>query len=1143
MDTQNIVYQARVNVDSSGLKAAKKEAERLRSELEALTPATEQFNQALKNLQDANKRVAKESQQSTKAAAESQQAYKDFADTVATAAKDGDVANEKLKKSAEDASKVISRSFDRTNATLGELQQRQKELKNARLEVPLDSAAFASATKQLGEITGEIKTYQKEVGQIAKGTRDATEVINEEFTAVGKSLSDLIQRQKDLKKARLDVPIDSDEYARASKELRILNDGIKEFRKEGREAVKPAEQFNKAIEDSDKVLKASSRSINDIEGALKSVRKAIKNVATDSKEFEELAARSEELQEQLQNAREAGNESTGAFGRLTRAFDGLNTTLKASIIGFIVGVLVELIQNSRALEPVLNTVSDLFAVLNKALKPVLDALTKILVPILEALFPLLEVLSIPLQLLADGLQLITPLFEALGDVIGAVLSPLKSLGEALGSTFSSDEVVELNKRTRELETNLARAEAAAEKLRGEREALLTVAESEGVAEEKRLELFQRAARLAERESRTRIDAARERVELLRDDIRLNGESQEKLQELAEAEQELATQRADANALQADIQGKILDNAVAIAESETLTLAEKLKQIDASFKQVSLQEEQRLKTLEQKKAEVDLTEELIRQNETRLRGLGIFDQALAEVDKRRAEAVEDIEEQTIKIEALEKRRIQTIDTARQASFDRFAEGLQENVELQNQLAEQQIRAQQRVAEDERRALSERVAALREAERIQLEIILRTADAEIQLAEGNEQRIKVIRARVKEDLQDLREESREAIQEIQGNIDSVNNSPALTLEFDAEGAVKQAQNIVAELKPIGKEVSGIEGQFAGLKKNFRELLSEGGFVGVAQAAVDGIQATFDAVVQPLAEIFDQLDERRKEQLEKQKQAAEERIAIEQEAIAEIEQLSQTAVGEELVRLNREKKQREEVVEAETAAREKADKEQKQIEIRQAKRQKALDIIQATISTAQAVIKAFAQLGPIAGAVAAGVVGAVGAAQIATIASQPIPEARRGAKLSDWEDVPTYAAGGPVSPAGGISRGAPHSRGGIKLVDSGSGRVRGEIEGNEVVLTSGVARNPTLLAAASRINQAAGGIPFFQGGGIIPSEVSTVDTETVVNSVGSDAVISELKSINENLKERGTLSIEEFEDVKNRRDGNRNRTTIVG
>src|SRR5690606_33597361 len=64
------------------------------------------------------------------------------------------------------------------------------------------------------------------------------------------------------------------------------------------------------------------------------------------------------------------------------------------------------------------------------------------------------------------------------------------------------------------------------------------------------------------------------------------------------------------------------------------------------------------------------------------------------------------------------------------------------------------------------------------------------------------------------------------------------------------------------------------------------------------------------------------------------------------------------------------------------------------KQAKDEKALSIMQAVVSTAVAVVKALA-VGPPQGIVLAAIVGALGAAQIALIASQKIPQFEKGVR----------------------------------------------------------------------------------------------------------------------------------------------------
>ena len=66
-------------------------------------------------------------------------------------------------------------------------------------------------------------------------------------------------------------------------------------------------------------------------------------------------------------------------------------------------------------------------------------------------------------------------------------------------------------------------------------------------------------------------------------------------------------------------------------------------------------------------------------------------------------------------------------------------------------------------------------------------------------------------------------------------------------------------------------------------------------------------------------------------------------------------------------------------------------------QFEREKRANIIAATIQGAVAAVTAFAQLGPIAGAVAAALMAVTTALNVATIASQPNPYARGGYRFN--------------------------------------------------------------------------------------------------------------------------------------------------
>ena len=93
------------------------------------------------------------------------------------------------------------------------------------------------------------------------------------------------------------------------------------------------------------------------------------------------------------------------------------------------------------------------------------------------------------------------------------------------------------------------------------------------------------------------------------------------------------------------------------------------------------------------------------------------------------------------------------------------------------------------------------------------------------------------------------------------------------------------------------------------------------------------------------------------------------------------------------------------------------------------------------------------------------------------------------------------------GGILAGPSHAQGGIGL--SVGGNIVAEAEGGEPILTKGVSQNPSLLAAASRINVMGGGRPLMQNGGITPSfDLPTADTNAdLAAALGEVEIISQV------------------------------------
>lgn len=158
-------------------------------------------------------------------------------------------------------------------------------------------------------------------------------------------------------------------------------------------------------------------------------------------------------------------------------------------------------------------------------------------------------------------------------------------------------------------------------------------------------------------------------------------------------------------------------------------------------------------------------------------------------------------------------------------------------------------------------------------------------------------------------------------------------------------------------------------------------------------------------------------------------------------ELESLQRIETQKKEDQITKQKIENEKKIEAEKVKIEKLELERK-------RRQKAISIIQATISTAQGVTSALGSAPPPLNFVLASLVGALGAVQIATIASQKLEK-------------------------GGLISGNLHSNGGVRVGNTGI-----EVEGGEFVVNrKATQRNYNLLKS---INESG----LYQDGGVLPN-----------------------------------------------------------
>lgn len=174
----------------------------------------------------------------------------------------------------------------------------------------------------------------------------------------------------------------------------------------------------------------------------------------------------------------------------------------------------------------------------------------------------------------------------------------------------------------------------------------------------------------------------------------------------------------------------------------------------------------------------------------------------------------------------------------------------------------------------------------------------------------------------------------------------------------------------------------GIFEGLSDIMKGVSEEGklSFENMAQAV--------GKIVSGITSLMTDIYDARIENIEKEQEANDEAYDKEIERIESLEENG--AISTE------EAEARKRAAEDKTAAKNaELEKEKAALQEKQAKWNKANSIIQTTIATSLAIMKAYSEAGPILGNVFAAIIAAMGAAQIAVIAAQPIPKYANGTK----------------------------------------------------------------------------------------------------------------------------------------------------
>lgn len=271
--------------------------------------------------------------------------------------------------------------------------------------------------------------------------------------------------------------------------------------------------------------------------------------------------------------------------------------------------------------------------------------------------------------------------------------------------------------------------------------------------------------------------------------------------------------------------------------------------------------------------------------------------------------------------------------------------------------------------------------------QLELLIAQLEAELKVLDPASEKSEEIRKKI--------ESLRADIRKLKGEIED------LTYDKEVEDRGKWADGFTDALSNMKSaaeeslgETVGIFGSFYSVVGKLTKQFTETGSFSLSKwwhdmepgerAAVilEAYAEMFNGITSMVTSAFDA----RIEQIEKEQEKNEEAAEEEKERIEDM--VNSGVITKE------EGEARKRAAEDTTARKNKElDKQKAELEQKQARWQKANSITQATISTALAIMQAYAQAGPFTGPVFAAIIAAIGAAQIAMIAAQPIPKYAKG------------------------------------------------------------------------------------------------------------------------------------------------------
>ena len=654
------------------------------------------------------------------------------------------------------------------------------------------------------------------------------------------------------------------------------------------------------------------------------------------------------------------------------------------------------------------------------------AALKILYDLFKSYDPLIDILE-------QGFAALSAIFSSLKDTVLSVITGQKSLKDAISGTGdamtkAAKAAIEMKKAEQDLDDMNWKATVNQEKYKNQINELILQSKNRTLSEKERLKLIDEALKVEEKAFKEKKSISDQEV---------------KIAQLAIISKHNLTQQEINLLKQKGVEYAIyLKSRKAVTDDEVKALADALANQQKDYGE----------------------------------SISIREKAQNRADQLAEKAAEDAQK------AAEKRK----EIARKIA--------KAEVDIQNIKSQTIIDKQNEIANNDKKSYTDRLEALGKSEAEQIAIINRNRDLELKNKELTEAERNAITQKAAFDVAKIKADTEKTITDIEAK--ELDNR----LKLEAENLAAKKQQLSNDQSKELKELSDkfakgnisateYEKQKLEIAQKYRELDFNQSVLALAsQLGIENLNAdqrkeierqiaeTKNKYAQESAQIAIQANEKI---VETEKQAAEKRKEIEQqlsdkkkELFSQLQNTIQDITNSVFERKNNEVDEETQKItdsyDAQIKAAEGNDKRQAQLE---AQKQKKLDEQDAKkrklarqqaiserlfaafsvgLSTTKAVMAALAPpptgLGPVAGIPLAITVGGIGALQLASVLAAPLPKAAKGK----------------------VFKGKSHAQGGIPV----------EVEGDEMILTKGVYRNPALREIASVINQAGGGIPLSAG-----------------------------------------------------------------